>query len=59
MAGAVAIGAVGLLGGAWQASMADPACVAGLVGGAITLSMGCFGLHILRRGYPPSPGPAG
>ena len=48
MIGAVVVGVVGLLSGIWQASVGDPASIAGLIGGAITLAIGCYGLHKIR-----------
>ena len=48
MISAIAIGGIGLLSGAWQASVGDPASIAGLIGGAATLAIGCYGLHKIR-----------
>jgi len=45
MISAIAIGGIGFLSGIWQASVGNPASIAGLIGGAITLAIGCYGLH--------------
>jgi len=48
MIGAIAIGIVGILSGIWQASVGNPTSIAGLIGGAITLAIGCYGLYKIR-----------
>lgn len=48
MISAIAIGGIGFLSGVWQASVGDPASIAGLIGGAVTLAIGCYGLHKIR-----------
>ena len=48
MIGAIAIGGLGFLSGIWQASIGDPASIAGLIGGMITLTIGCYGLYKIR-----------
>ena len=48
MISAIAVGGIGLLSGIWQASVGDPASIAGLIGGTVTLAIGCYGLHKIR-----------
>ncbi len=48
MVSAIVIGGIGFLSGIWQASVGDPASIAGLIGGAVTLTIGCYGLHKIR-----------
>lgn len=48
MISAIAVGGVGLLSGIWQASVGNPASIAGLIGGAVTLAIGCYGLYKIR-----------
>ena len=49
MISAIAIGGAGLLSGVWLASFGNPAGMAGLIGGTITLAIGYFGL--LKLGH--------
>lgn len=48
MIGAIAVGIVGFLSGIWLASVGDPASIAGLIGGLVTLIIGCYGLYKIR-----------
>ena len=48
MVSAITIGIVGLLSGTWQASVGNPVSIAGLIGGAVTLAIGCYGLYKIR-----------
>ena len=49
MIGAILVGGAGLLSGAWQMSVGDPASLAGLVGGTVTLTIGFYGLRRLTH----------
>jgi len=45
MISAIAIGGMGFLSGIWHVSVGNPAAIAGIIGGAITLAIGSYGLH--------------
>jgi len=51
----VALGALSMLSGAWHAYAQHPGAAAGLIGGAVMLTMGAVGLRARRRRTEPHP----
>jgi hypothetical protein len=50
--GSVAIGAAGILSGAWMVAKGDLFSAAGMVGSVFPLVIGCIGLHRLSKLSP-------
>lgn len=51
----VALGALSMLSGAWLAYAQRPNAAAGLIGGAVMLAVGSYGLRATRRNLTSHP----